>query len=209
MSAVVEGSDLHARADARPDAEGYLASLEWRTWVRGHPWAAAAIAGLVAGQMATIVGYFLNAIGLPQLNWPAVNGGLVLPGGEPGAQWFAGLFVHTVDSVVFAMLFVILVWRLIPFRNTSIGNVGRGIVYSLVLAIISAGVLVPYVYFQKVGLDPFSFGIPFPLPQPNSVAPDAALYTNIGWKLPFAILVWHLVYGFFLGALYDPSARKE
>ena len=134
MSAVVEGSELHVGAEARPDAEGYLASLEWRTWVRGHPWAAAAIAGLVAGQMATIVGYFFNAVGLPQLNWPAVNGGLVLPGGEPGAQWFAGLFVHTVDSVVFAMLFVILVWRLIPFRNTSAGNVGRGVIYSLVLA---------------------------------------------------------------------------
>ena len=209
MSAVVEGSDLHVAAEARPDSEGYLASLEWRTWVRGHPFAAAAIAGLVAGQMATIVGYFFNAVGLPQLNWPAVNGGLVLPGGEPGAQWFAGLFVHTVDSVVFAMLFVILVWRLIPFRNTSAGNVGKGVIYSLVLAIISAGVLVPYVYFQKVGLDPFSFGIPFPLPQPSSVAPDAALYMDVGWKLPFAILVWHLVYGFFLGALYDPSGRKK
>ncbi len=89
MSAVVEGSELRVGADARPDAEGYLASLEWRTWVRGHPWAAAAIAGLVAGQMATIVGYFFNAVGLPQLNWPAVNGALVLPGAEPGAQWFA------------------------------------------------------------------------------------------------------------------------
>ena len=209
MSAVVEGSELHVEADARPDAEGYLASLEWRTWVRGHPWAAAAIAGLVAGQMATIVGYFFNAVGLPQLNWPAVNGALVLPGAEPGAQWFAGAFVHTVDSVVFAMLFVILVWRLIPFRNTSAGNVGRGVIYSLVLAVISAGVLVPYVYFQKVGLDPFSFGIPFPLPQPSTAAPEAALYTDVGWKLPFAILVWHLVYGFFLGALYDPSGRRK
>jgi hypothetical protein len=171
-----------------------------------HPFAAAAIAGFVAGQMATIVGYFFNAVGLPQLNWPAVNGALVLPGGSPGAQFAAGAFVHTVDSVVFALLFVILIWRLIPLRNSSVGNVGKGLIYSVVLAVISAGVLVPYVYFQKVGLDVFSFGIPFPLAQPSSASPEAALYTDIGWKLPFAILVWHVVYGFFLGALYDPSA---
>ena len=96
-------------------------------------------------------------------------------------------------------------WRLIPLHNTSMGNVGKGVIYSVALAVISAGVLVPYVYFQKVGLDPFSFGIPFPLPQPSSAAAKAAVYQDIGWKLPFAVLVWHLAYGFFLGAFYDPS----
>ena len=205
MATLVESSNVRTEAVEVEAAEGPFASVAWRTWVRTHPFAAAAIAGLVAGQMATIVGYFFNAVGLPQLNWPAVNGALVLPGGSPGAQWAAGAFVHTIDSVVFALLFVILVWRLIPLHNTSTGNVGKGVIYSLGLAVISAGVLVPYVYFQKVGLDPFSFGIPFPLPQPSSAAAQAAMYQDIGWKLPLAILVWHLVYGFFLGALYDPS----
>ena len=80
MSAVVEGSDLHVAAEARPDSEGYLASLEWRTWVRGHPFGAAAIAGLVATQMVTVVGYFLNTGRLAAANWPAVNGSLCCPG---------------------------------------------------------------------------------------------------------------------------------
>lgn len=26
-----------------------------------------------------------------------------------------------------------------------------------------------------------------------------------GWKLPFGILLWHLIYGLFLGLLWDPS----
>jgi hypothetical protein len=26
-----------------------------------------------------------------------------------------------------------------------------------------------------------------------------------GWKLPAGILVWHLIYGYFLGALYQPD----
>lgn len=200
-----------ARERGAPEGpEGPFASLEWRAFVRRHPFGAAAIAGLVATQMATVVGYFLNMVGLPQLNWPAVNGSLVLPGGSPGAQFAAGAFVHHVDGVVFALLFVILVWRMIPFSNTSGGNVGKGLVYSIVLAIISMALLVPYVYYKKVGIDPFSFGLPFPLPQPSSALPETfPLYTDIGWKLPFAILVWHIPYGFFLGALYDPSAPNR
>ena len=89
-------------------------------------------------------------------------------------RWFAGAFVHTADTVVVALLFAILVWRLIPLPNSSFGNVGKSVIYSVILAILSAGVLVPHVYFQKVGLDPFSSGIPFPLPQPSSAAPEAA-----------------------------------
>jgi len=27
-----------------------------------------------------------------------------------------------------------------------------------------------------------------------------------GWKLPFGILLWHLIYGGVLGPLYDPEA---
>jgi len=125
----------------------------------------------------------------------------LLPGGSPGAQFAAGAFVHHIDGVVFALLFVVLVWRKIPLPNTSRGNVGKGLAYSVVLAVISAGLLVPYAYFAKIGLDPFSFG----LEQLQQPGPTAPMYTGIGWKLPFAILVWHVVFGFFLGALYDPS----
>jgi hypothetical protein len=49
------------------------------------------------------------------------------------------------------------------------------------------GFLVPYVYAPKSGYGFFSF------------------YTPDGWKLPFAILNWHLVYGFFVGTLYNPE----
>jgi hypothetical protein len=182
------------------DTSGPLASREWRSWVRTHPILAALLAGFAATQLSTLVGYFFNAVGLPQLNWPAVNGATLLPGATVGAQWAAGAFFHTFNGMVFALLFVVLLWRKIPLPNTSIGNLWRGLAYGILLAILSAGVLVPYVYFAKQGLDPFSFGIPFALEQPTG-----AKYTDIGWRLPFAILVWHLVYGFFLGALYDPS----
>jgi hypothetical protein len=27
----------------------------------------------------------------------------------------------------------------------------------------------------------------------------------VGWRLPAGILIWHLIYGYFLGALYQPT----
>ena len=57
----------------------------------------------------------------------------------------------------------------------------------MIMTIISAGLLVPYAYVQGNGYGFFLFD-----------GPD-------GWKLPAGILVWHLIYGYFLGALYQPK----
>ena len=57
----------------------------------------------------------------------------------------------------------------------------------VIMTIISAGLLVPYAYVQGNGYGLFLFD-----------GPD-------GWKLPAGILVWHLIYGYFLGALYQPK----
>ena len=73
---------------------------------------------------------------------------------------------------------------LMPFRNTRGGNVLSGLLYSLVMTIISVGLLVPYAYVPKQGYGFFTFS-----------GPD-------GWKLPAGVLLWHLIYGFFLGTLY-------
>ena len=51
--------------------------------------------------------------------------------------------------------------------------------------------------FVAGGMDMFSFG-------------DNLLGTNHDhWKLPFAILLWHLIWGAILGYLYDPKNPDE
>ena len=45
-------------------------------------------------------------------------------------------------------------------QNISVGNIGKGIIYSMVMAIISAGFLFPYCYAPKLGFGFFSFGTP-------------------------------------------------
>jgi hypothetical protein len=31
----------------------------------------------------------------------------------------------------------------------------------------------------------------------------------VGWKLPLAILLWHLEYGFFVATLFNPAGRSN
>jgi hypothetical protein len=165
----------------------------WHHWVRAHPVGGPLLIGLIATQMATLIGYYLIGIGLPSLPWPLFNGLLGAPGEGYGTagSFFVGQSIHMVDGIVFTLLYVILVWSRIPLPNTNIGNIEKGLVYGTVLAIISMGFLVPYVYAPKQGYGIFSFD------------------TDAGWKLPLAILLWHLVYGFFVGTLFNPAGRSN
>lgn len=166
--------------------------VRWRRWLLVHPVLGPAIAGLIACQLATIIGYYLRGIGLPQVPWPLFNGALFAPAGDFGspASFFAGQSIHMVDGVLFAILFVVLVRSRIPLPNTNMGNIGKGLIYSTVMAVISAGFLVPYVYAPRSGYGVFSFG------------------TADGWKLPASILIFHAVYGYFLGLLTSTAGDE-
>lgn len=159
----------------------------WRSWVTAHPVAGSLLAGAVATQLATVFGIWFTGFGLPQLNWPAANGSLIIPKASIGAQYFAGELSHFTDGIVFALLFALLFHPLVPVRNTLGGNLIKGIAYGTVLALISAAWWLPAVY-----------------------APHHAgfLSTSFGWKLSFGIFLWHWIYGYFLGTVYCPN-RKD
>jgi hypothetical protein len=169
------------------------ASDRWRTFVARNPFAAATVAGLIATQMATLVGYYFIGIGLPQTPWPLFNGFLVAPQTAYGtvASYFAGQSIHMVDAVIFTLLYAVLVYGRLPLPKTVGGDIGKGIIYGLILGLISMGFLVPYVYAPKQGFGFFSF------------------YTPSGWKLPLSIALWHLTYGFLVGTLYSPIRARQ
>lgn len=175
-------------------------SLRWRRWVDAHPVGSIALVGVIATQLGTYFGYVFPAIGLPTLPWPMYNGALAL--GTNGPSWgnyftdgsnaagmfFAGQALHFVNGIVFAMLFGLIARHSLPFSGkTNIGNISKGLLYGVIMTIISAGLLVPYAYVAEQGYGFFLFD-----------GPD-------GWKLPAGILIWHLIYGYFLGALYQPT----
>jgi hypothetical protein len=182
------------------------ASTWWYNWVNAHRVGAIVLVGVIATQMGTYFGYVFPAVGLPVLPWPLYNGILgttlnvdgadalnrVFAGGQfdavfatSGESFFVGNALHFVIGIVFAILFAVLFRDAVPIKNTFGGNIAKGLLYGVIMTIISAGLLVPYAYVPHQGYGLFLFD-----------GPD-------GWKLPFAILVWHLIYGFFLGVLYQ------
>ena len=169
------------------------ASAWWYDWVNLHRVGAAALVGVIATAIATYFGYVFPAIGLPTVPWPLFNGVLGAPVEEFGtpASYFVGQSIHFVNGVVFTILYAALALHVLPFRNTHGGNILKGILYSVVLTIISLGVLVPYAYVPKQGFGLFTF-----------YGPD-------GWKLPAAVLLWHVIWGFFIGVLYQLRATRR
>lgn len=177
----------------------------WRTWVDERPIASLILVAVIATQLGTYFGYVFPAIGLPVLPWPLYNGilGTTIANGFNGAvadpagfavsaeAFFVGHSLHFVNGIVFGILFGVLFRGLIPLGNSNGANIGKGLIYGVVMTIISVGILVPYAYVPNKGYGLFLFD-----------GPD-------GWKLPFGILLWHLIYGYFLGALWQPTERNE
>jgi hypothetical protein len=159
----------------------------WYGWVNRNRVLGIILVGVIATQLGTYFGYVFPAIGLPSVPWPLYNGILAVPAEKFGttASYFAGDSLHYINGIVFAILYAVLALPFMPFKNTRWGNIFSGLLYTVVLTIISLGVLVPYAYVPKQGYGFFSF-----------YGPDH-------WKLPAAVLVWHLIYGFFLGALFQ------
>lgn len=178
----------------------------WRKWVNAHPVGAIVLTGVIATQLGTYFGYVFPAVGLPTLPWPLYNG-LLGMGVSEGANgvfsnyeafaaagaggFFVGQALHFVNGIVFAIMYGVIARHSLPFdKSTNGGNISKGLLYGVIMTIISAGLLVPYAYVQNNGYGFFLFD-----------GPD-------GWKLPLGILVWHLIYGYFLGALYQPADEE-
>jgi len=165
------------------------ALTHWRVWLTRHPIAGAALVGTMATWVATIFGFWLGGIGLPQLNWPIANGSVVLAKSSEAVQFSAGEFIHGIDGIVFTMIFVVFIYPLLGRSRSPVANMARGIFFGMVLATLSAGFLVPYVYYPHAGAGIFGSGY--------------------GWKVVFAIYLWHLVFGVNLGMLYNPLKADD
>jgi hypothetical protein len=181
-------------------------SRRWQEWVDTRPILSLIVVGVIATQLGTYFGYVFPAVGLPVLPWPLYNGilgttiaelpdGTILSGAltegfaTSSDSFFVGHSLHFINGIVFAVLWGVL------FREDVArwvkNNIARGLLYGVIMTIISAGLLVPYAYVPEQGYGLFLFD-----------GPD-------GWKLPFGILIWHLIYGLFLGLLWNPTDAAD
>ncbi len=156
------------REAARLKTPGGIAPW-WYNWVDRHRVGGIVLVGVIATQLGTYFGYVFPAIGLPTLPWPLYNGilGTTFADGLNGAtatgafdpvfatsaaSFFTGQALHFVNGIVFSILYAVLFLPLMPFRNTRGGNLTSGLLYSVIMSIISVGLLVPYAYVPEAGL---------------------------------------------------------
>jgi hypothetical protein len=172
-------------ASAAEGATAGIAVARYRDWVRKHMVASAMLAGLVATHMATVAGYFMPGIGLPQLDWNRVNGAIYTPNGSSNVQFLSGGAFHYVDGIVFSVLFAIALHPLLRWRSTPLGNVLKGLLFGTILATISCIFVIPRVYFPHGHVGFFSH--------------------NLGWKLILAVYLWHWIFGLHLGVVFNPQ----
>jgi hypothetical protein len=167
----------------------------WRAVVTTHPVAGALIAGFVATHIATVTGYWYHGIGLVDLGWPDFNGNLLL-GVKASAlsRFWAGATFHFATGMCFSLIFAFVIHPMLPIKNSTGGNILKGILFGMVLATISAIWWVPQLFNSVFGADLGWFS--------QNVGP--LFYKQAGWTVPFGIYLWHFVYGFNLGALYNP-----
>jgi hypothetical protein len=170
-------------------AESLTSAQAWRAWVRGHTAAAALLAGLVATQMATIVGYWFPGIGLPQLDWNRVNGAIYTPKASSNVQFLSGGIFHYLDGIVFAVIFAVGIFPFLKWRSSPLGNIAKGLAMGTVLALVSVMFMIPRVYFPAAHAGFFSH--------------------NLGWKLVLAVFLWHWVYGLHLGLVFNPAEQAS
>jgi len=128
-------------------------------------------AGAVATFVALSVGYWLPAIGLPRLDFPALNGNLLVPESSGAAfAWTIGLL----DTFALGMLAAVVYARWLRSRLPGHG-VTRATIWSLVLMVISGLAAFPLLFGAG------AFGVAW------------------GAMTPIALVLWHLAWGVTLG----------
>ncbi|MGW0777871.1 hypothetical protein ACWD01_30455 [Streptomyces sp. NPDC002835] len=158
----------------------------WRIWATNHRVLAAVVAGVVATHVATIFGYWFPGIGLTRLDWNTANGWVYAPFGSPLAKFVTGGVFHYLDGIVFAVVFACALHPALPWRNTPMGNMAKGLVFGTVLSVISVAFMTPQVYGPARGADP------------------GFLSLDLGGTYILTVFVWHWVYGLHLALIYNP-----
>jgi hypothetical protein len=172
---------------------------EWRAYVARHKLRVAIVGGLVATHVTTNLGMWYHGIGLPDLNFNLLNGYLVMgnPGFDPAkfsdpvVLTLFGAAAHYAQGVSFALIFAFGVYPLLPIASTLVGNFAKAIIWGMALATLSA------VWWINLF--------------PNLAGPGTSagiFMVNLGadwWKWLLAVYLWHFVYGFTLGAFFNPA----
>lgn len=167
-----------------PVVQHQTAGLHWPQYVNKHRLVGALVAGFAALHIADMIGLWMPGIDLPKLDFAFFNGTIVMPTAPSTPQWFEGHLFHTMNGMVFALGYALLIFPLMGKTLTTARNVGRGVVMGMVLATLSCLWWIPT---QHKELHP------------------GFMSHNLGWNLVLAVYVWHLAWSLAIGFFFNPQ----
>ena len=141
----------------------------------------AGVAGAIAWE---IVLRLLLFAGLPLVDIVRALGSVVVPGGPTWAWWTAGLLLHTLVGVIWAVFYAYFFWSVLAWRP-----VWQGLVFALIPAALA--ILVVYPQLQAMHGSARVLHI-----RPWQLVAETS------WRQRGGLLLGHLVFGAVMGALY-------
>ena len=178
-------------AETEPESPSAPSPPAWRRWSTRHRVAAALLAGLVATHIATVLGFWMGGFGLVRLDWNTANGKVYVPKESPLSQFLIGGGMHYVDGIVFAVLFAVAIHPRLPWPDTGVGNVVKGLVFGTILAVIALAIRTPLIY------------------GPARAADAGVFSSGFGWKYIVGVFLFHWIYGAHVGLIYSPLPEVD
>ncbi|MFD2082848.1 hypothetical protein SAMN05421678_11860 [Actinopolymorpha cephalotaxi] len=169
---------------AMPVVQHRTAGVHWPQYVNNHRLVGGLVAGFAALHIADMIGYWLPGVGLPKLDFAFFNGSLLMPKVPGAPQWFEGHIFHTLNGLVFALGYALLIFPLMGKTLTTARNVARGVAMGMTLATLSC-----------------LWWIPTQFPALHA----GFMSHNLGWNLVLAVYVWHLAWSLAIGFFFNPQ----
>jgi beta-glucosidase/6-phospho-beta-glucosidase/beta-galactosidase len=155
----------------------------------------AILAGLAAAVAWELLLRPLLLAGVPTVDIVRMLGLAVIPHGVAWAWWTAGMALHIVVGVIWAVFYAYFFWSVFAMRP-----LWQGLLFSLVPTVLATSVVYPQLGVMQadtpvVHVDPWQ------------------LFTGVTWGERGGLLLGHLIYGAVLGVLYThpvgyPAARS-
>lgn len=150
---------------------------------------AAGIAGAVAWELVIRL---LSLLGMPLFDITKTLGTMLFPNGHLALWWPAGLTLHAMVGVIWAIFYAYFFWS--TFRWAP---VVQGLVFSALPALLAGFIMIP----QMGWMHPMGESSAFPFPGPFAI--------NHGWGGPVGVIIGHIVFGLVMGAIYvRPVGRR-
>jgi hypothetical protein len=186
---------IQRRKQGGPDPDINLLAMEDRLhyFVSNSRLVAAFVAALIANFIATSMGYWMPAIGAITFDFNSINGvlwfklyGTIFPKGpaSPETLMYVGGWAHYWQGILFGIIYAYLVHPNLPGKLSPVNNILKGLIWGWTLFLISVCFWMPLL---------FNAGY---------------LMLNFGAINTFGNFLWHTIYGFHLGAFYNPLQRQ-